>query len=180
MILLSSMHYDNAIDEETGDENKPVIITAYNHTKIGVDLVDQLCQNYNVARNTRRWPMVVFYNLINLSGINALCVYKANHPQENIARSGFLQSCAWELIRPLIEFRSTIPSLPVEMRRRARSLLNIAEVVPPLPNRQQNSVGRCHICPRNRDKSTRKSCSRCGRFACKDHIRETCTACFGE
>jgi hypothetical protein len=98
VILLSSMHHDNAIDDETGDNNKPVIITDYNHTKIGVDLVDQLCQHYNVARNTRRWPMVIFYDLINISGINALCVYKANHPEEKLARSDFLQNCAWDLI----------------------------------------------------------------------------------
>lgn len=46
VLLLSSMHYDNAIDEETGDDHKSVIITDYNHTKIGVDLVNQLYHNY--------------------------------------------------------------------------------------------------------------------------------------
>lgn len=66
------MHYDDEIDEETGDKKKPDIITFYNWTKIGVDLVDQLCQNYNVARNTKRWPMDVFYNLLNVAAINAL------------------------------------------------------------------------------------------------------------
>ncbi|CAH2017704.1 unnamed protein product [Acanthoscelides obtectus] len=181
VILLSSMHFDDAIDEETGDDKKPVIIADYNHTKIDVDLVDQLCQKYNVARNTRRWPTVVFYNLINISGINALCVYKANHPpQKRIARSDFLQSCAWDLIRPQIEFRSTIPSLPVDMRRRARATLNVREVSPSPSNQPKTTVGRCHICPRQRDKSTRKICSQCRRFACKQHMSDTCTACLKE
>lgn len=62
------MHHDDKIDEETGENRNPEIITDYNCTKIGV------------ARNTCRWPMVVFYDLLNISGINALCVYKANHP----------------------------------------------------------------------------------------------------
>lgn len=32
VILLSFMHFDNAIDEKTGDINKPVILTDCNHT----------------------------------------------------------------------------------------------------------------------------------------------------
>nr|CAI5865790.1 unnamed protein product [Callosobruchus analis] len=77
-----------------GEAMKPEIITEYNRTKIGVDLVDQLYQKYNVARNTRRWPMVVLFDLLNISGINALCVHKANHPQDKIKRSDFLEKCA--------------------------------------------------------------------------------------
>lgn len=53
VILVSSMHQDSAIDPDTGDDKKPEMITFYNKTKIGVDLVDQLCEKYNVARNTR-------------------------------------------------------------------------------------------------------------------------------
>jgi CO dehydrogenase/acetyl-CoA synthase gamma subunit (corrinoid Fe-S protein) len=33
-------------------QKKLEMITFYNKTKIGVDLVDQLCEKYNVARNT--------------------------------------------------------------------------------------------------------------------------------
>lgn len=47
-------------------------VTDYKHTKIVVDLVDQLCPKYNVARNTRRYPNVVFYYLLHISGKNAL------------------------------------------------------------------------------------------------------------
>lgn len=78
VILVSSMHHDVAIDLETEDKREPEIVTFYNHTKIGVDLVDQLCQKYNIAKNA----MVVFYNLLNVAGINAVCIYKANHPTE--------------------------------------------------------------------------------------------------
>lgn len=60
MIVLSSMHHDKAIDNGTTETKKPEMITFYNRTKIGVDILDQLCAKYNVARNTRRWPMVIF------------------------------------------------------------------------------------------------------------------------
>jgi len=72
------MHNDDTIDEENHPK-KPEMITFYNKTKIGVDLVDQLYEKYNVARNTRRWPMVIFYDLLNISAINVICIYKANN-----------------------------------------------------------------------------------------------------
>ena len=50
MIVLSSMHHDKAIDNGTTETKKPEMITFYNRTKIGVDILDQLCAKYNVAR----------------------------------------------------------------------------------------------------------------------------------
>ncbi|GBP75200.1 hypothetical protein EVAR_88806_1 [Eumeta japonica] len=48
------MHDDAQINEDTG---KPEIIMDYNRTKGGVDSVDKMCETYNVARGTNRWPM---------------------------------------------------------------------------------------------------------------------------
>lgn len=118
VILLSSMHHDDAIDKETGDAKKPEIITMYNKTKIGVDRLDQLCQKYDTARNTRRWPMIIFYDILNIAAINAMCIYKANNCNQNVKRSDFIEEIAWELIKPQIEFRSTVPQIPVELRTR--------------------------------------------------------------
>lgn len=59
-MLVSSMHCNDAIDADTGDENKPEIVTYYNSTQGRMDTVDKLCATYNVARNTRPWPMVIF------------------------------------------------------------------------------------------------------------------------
>jgi len=93
-------------------------------------LVDQYCQNYNVARNTKRWPMVIFYNLLNVAAINALCIYKANYTENiKIKRIDFLQDLSWELIKPQIQFRSTIETLPIEVRRRAKILLGEKDTV---------------------------------------------------
>lgn len=49
------MHLDDKIDDSTGNKQKPEIITYYNQTKIGVDIVDKMCSSYSVARNTKRW-----------------------------------------------------------------------------------------------------------------------------
>lgn len=180
VVLLSSMHHDDAIDESTGELKKPVIISDYNRTKIGVDIIDQMIQNYNVARNTKRWPMVIFYDLLNISGINAMCVYKANNPMQIIDRASFIEKFAWELIRPQIEFRATILQLPKEIRRRANLLLGTVSIPRSQPGPSKQYVRRCSICPRTRDKSTRGTCDKCGTYICKQHAKKICTECFSD
>lgn len=58
-MAISSMYYDKEIDD-VSVTNESHTTTFYNKTKFGVDLVDQLCQNYDVARNLKRWPMLIF------------------------------------------------------------------------------------------------------------------------
>ena len=76
VILLSSQHHDAKIDERNKKKQKPEIITYYNRTKCGVDVVDQMCEMYNVARTSRKWPWVHMFNLINISAINARVIYR--------------------------------------------------------------------------------------------------------
>lgn len=78
VVLISSLHFDDAIDESSGPLKKPEIVTFYNQTKGAVDTVDKLCATYNVARNVQCWPMVVFFALLNVAGINAQIIYSGN------------------------------------------------------------------------------------------------------
>ena len=48
----------------------------YNKTKCGVDVTDQMARKYSVKADTRRWPVAVFYNILDLTGINAFVLYK--------------------------------------------------------------------------------------------------------
>ena len=47
VLLLSSKHHDNQVDNQTG---KPTVILDYNKTKGAVDTVDQLCHKYTVKK----------------------------------------------------------------------------------------------------------------------------------
>ncbi|GBP09953.1 hypothetical protein EVAR_70925_1 [Eumeta japonica] len=47
---ISTLHNDDRIDPTTGDNAKPEMITFYNKTKGGVDVVDRLIEEYSVAR----------------------------------------------------------------------------------------------------------------------------------
>ena len=75
--LLSTMHNDKG--NETSNENKPEIIQYYNSTKGGVDTLDQMARGYSTKRMTRRWLMVVFFNIIDISAINTHIIWLKLH-----------------------------------------------------------------------------------------------------
>ena len=81
------MHHDDEIDMETG---KSDTICDYK-TKGGVDTVDKLSAAYNCARITRRWPMVIFYRLLNIAAINSFVIFDCNSLQKRIPRKIFLR-----------------------------------------------------------------------------------------
>lgn len=119
---LSTMHYDSKIDDSTGELKKPEIITFYNVTKGGVDVVYRMCSNYSVGRTSNRWPLTMFYFLLDIVGINCQIIFEAN-VNEQIPRKTFLKNLGIVLAKPHIEHRSTIVTLPKELRTRICSVL---------------------------------------------------------
>ncbi|XP_046658756.1 piggyBac transposable element-derived protein 4-like [Homalodisca vitripennis] len=178
VVLLSTMHSDQTIDLDSGELKKPEIVTFYNRTKVGVDVVDQMCvTKYDESKNTKRWPMVIFFGLVNNAAINASRIYKFNNMDTSVPRREFLDHLAWELIHPQIRKRLESSVLPTEMKIRARRILGIEEPRrQPIP--QDNRVGRCYLCGRARDKSTRKCCDKCGYKICPDHSSLVCHSCL--
>ncbi|XP_056157036.1 piggyBac transposable element-derived protein 4-like [Lampris incognitus] len=92
--ILSSMHTTVGIME--GPKSKPESVTYYNNTKYSVDILDQMVRMYSVKSGTRRWPVAVFYNILDLAGINAHILYK-ECTGASITRKNFLLLLAEEL-----------------------------------------------------------------------------------
>lgn len=175
------MHHDDEIDELTG---KPEIIMEYNRTKSGVDTVDKMCVAYNVARNSRRWPLTVFFNLLNIAGINSQIIYTMNTDEKQTRRS-FLLSISTEMIKPQIMKRIHTTNIPRELGKRCASFLHCNE---PSTSKDQCfeveeekrprlGKGRCHLCPRKQDKKTQITCVKCHQFTCKSHQNIVCDEC---
>ena len=74
-VLLLSTKYTSVKIEENS-KHVPETIAFYNQTKYGVDVVDQMARKYNVKPGSRRWPLQVFYNILDLSAINAQILHK--------------------------------------------------------------------------------------------------------
>ena len=57
-------------------KKKPETAEFYNKTKCGVYVADQMARQYSVKADTCRCPVAVFYNILDLAGINAFVLYK--------------------------------------------------------------------------------------------------------
>lgn len=181
VILMSTMHNDATIDALTSDRRKPEIITYYNRTKNGIDLVDKMCSLYDVSRNSRRWPLTVFFDLLNLSALNALCIYSANKNFEHVRRRDFLIDLSLAWMKPLARRRLDSKKLPRTLAFKIKDFLGLSETVHPATTSGESSsrsIGRCYDCGRRRNKSTRKQCNTCKKFICGDHSTIVCLTCF--
>lgn len=177
VLLVSSIHFHDDIDESTGEKYKPIIVTEYNRTKCGVDVVDKLCASYNCSRNTRRWPMVVFYTLLNVAGINSQVIYCCNNPNNNLLRRQFLRELANVLIRPHLEVRASMLNLPSTIKSRLAEICeiqddNVEQVLP-----QNNQPGRCAYCNWKKNRKTKYACFKCNKYMCLEHIMAICQYC---
>ncbi|XP_019201084.1 uncharacterized protein LOC109194765 [Oreochromis niloticus] len=73
--ILSSMH--SVVQTDNTTKRKPNTVTLYNTTKCGVDVMDLMVREYTVHRETRRWPVAVFFDMIDMAALNALVLYQA-------------------------------------------------------------------------------------------------------
>nr|CAH7758960.1 unnamed protein product [Callosobruchus chinensis] len=131
------MHFDDEIDTRTGDNELST-------------------RNYNCARNTRRWPMVILYSLLNIAGINSLIIFSSNNPSEDLVRRKFLM----QLVRQLV-------------RNRKQEAAGISQEQRPRPERGKRK--RCEEC--TPDSNTSYYCKKCYKYLCLSHANIFCKKC---
>ena len=85
VVVMSTMHHDCAVASQA-PKKKPDIIRFYNSTKGAVDSVDQMAHAYSTKRITRRWPMVLFYNNLDLNTIAARIVWSIKFPDHLLSK----------------------------------------------------------------------------------------------
>ena len=124
VVLLSSQHKEANILK--GEKRKPEIVKFYNKTKAGVDIVDKMIKNYSTQAFCRRWPLAVFYNLLDKAGINAHILYKETSGK-NISRKSFLINLSKELIDIKNETSTSIDSNEQLKRKRKHCQINQCE-----------------------------------------------------
>ena len=159
--LLSTMHLVKGT-ESPGPEKKTEVITYYNATKGGVDTMDQIVRWFTTKRKTQRWPMVIFYNMPDISALNAFIVWMSLNKKNYTAKCGnrlrrsLLISLAKELAGLQDENAIQIPaSLPANTRKRKR----------------------CFMCPPKADRKTKTLCETCNSYICSEHSVVICRKC---
>ncbi|XP_057693608.1 piggyBac transposable element-derived protein 1-like [Corythoichthys intestinalis] len=102
--ILSSMH--SQVETEDTYKQKPNTVTQYNQAKCGVDVMDQMVREYAVRAQTRRWPIAVFANMIDMAALNAHIIHQAcTGVQER--RAEFLVQLAKELAKSHISAKES-------------------------------------------------------------------------
>jgi hypothetical protein len=165
LVLLSTMHNDASVDTET---KKPEITHFHNSTKGVVDTVDQICGNYSGSRRTRRWPLCIFFQLLNIAGVNGRILYNMTR-SENAAqmRRQFLKNHAMGLTKPHMENRALLKNLPVDIKcflAKYKPQQGEDKAEPPPKVRK-----RYRLCGRSKSRVTTMRISSCNDFVCKEH-----------
>lgn len=174
VMLFSTIHSDDTIDETTGDRHKPEMITFYNKTKGGVDVVDEMVSLYSTSRITCRWPLTIFFCLLNIGGINSQIIYYAN-TNDKLPRRIYLKQLATMLMKPFVLSRLSIPTLPNDLKISMRKFAGVTEEQ---PTASTSAEGRCAICPRRKNRKTKKTCCKCAKYLCNEHVNFLCQQCL--
>lgn len=158
-------------------KKKPDIITAYNSTKGGDNTSDWMAENYSVTRKSSRWPLTIFYALLNIGGINPQIIFRQN-TKNSMTRLTFLKTLGRDLMEDQLRYRSTIISLPLPINNK----LNIIYSKPTQdqPQRHVRAQGRCSFCERSKDRKATKVCTTYVKNICRDHLIEICPDCYVE
>ena len=79
---MSTLHPDVEIPSHNNPKKKPKTVLFYSKTKAGVDVINQMARKYPVKVVSKRWPIYIFYNVIDLALINSWILF------QDICKSG--------------------------------------------------------------------------------------------
>lgn len=179
--LISSMHTtDGTIKPNT---KKPYIIETYNSTKGAVDTFDQMCQNMCANRKTRRWPLCMFFNMINMTCINSYVIYSHNVISKGgkpLSRQAYMLELHKELCKPQQMFRlQNIPNMSRSLKRTIADVLEQEEPVEHITEDNQKGKRKyCSTCPSAKKRMTVTYCPKCKKPICGEHQVKICKECL--
>jgi len=129
-----------------------------------VDATDEQLMTYTVKFKSRRWHVIVFCDLLDLSAFNAFVVHTLFDPQWNNRklhrRRLYLLELGNALISQHIQRRQTLMQLPNANPTSA----------------QAQKRGLCVRCSSDRKKCSAR-CAGCNGFLCKEHSQVLCLVC---
>ncbi|KAJ8896881.1 hypothetical protein PR048_002227 [Dryococelus australis] len=147
------MHNSDTVDESTGDMGKPEVITFYILTKGGVDAADEMKESYSVSRISNRWPLTVFFTIMNIACINSLIIYTGNTNDE-IDHHALIKTQSLDLMEPHLVTRTSMRTLPGQLVCQIKQVSGLQVV----DNQPPPTEAFCGICPRckNRPRELRR------------------------
>lgn len=168
------MHHEESTDLTKGI---PEIISFYNSSKGGVDSLDEKCNKYSCARRSRRWPLVIFYRILDIAAANSFIMsnYDSSH------RLKFMKDLGKSLVTPHLERRYTTPQFSHELKSLIGRILGkdkTSEVKQTNTETQTFEIMKnCYMCFKQKRRKTRYGCQACGKPVCLQCSKPTCNNC---
>lgn len=85
-----------------------------------------MCKIYSVQRRTRRWPLAMFYGLLNIVGVNSMVLHQLAAKKKETRRN-FLKTLAFQLMKPHMERRLEKPTLQRNLKDKITEILEYEE-----------------------------------------------------
>lgn len=179
--LLSTMEEHTSTDVNEADpERRPEIILQYIATKGGIDQVDRLKTMYSVGRISRRWPLTLFFGLMNIGAINSYILYRKNTAAQ-VTRKNYLKTLAMTLCKEHARNRLTELQTPKAIKDKVKEIYPVPEEDMPsqaVRAPQEEEEGLCYLCDTHLNRKSKTRCISCENSICmKDHRRPLCTNC---
>ena len=184
VVLLSTMHHTATTE---GEEDKPEIVLHYNNTKSSADNMDHLATIFSCRRKSNPWPMVLFYNMLDVAGVAAFVIWISLNPDKSFSdRQGrcskFLKQLGQKLANDYIQSHLQTQSCLKSNVRNALKITGKLDNFPqPAPAAENWPRKRCRLCPTQIHKKTPGVCNICNRNVCPAHSSEvvmfTCADC---
>jgi hypothetical protein len=141
VILVSSVNHQEGIDD-----GKPEIISHYNNTKGDVNSLDEKSSIYSSSRRTRRWPMAIFFRMVDIASVNSCLLRQSYRDNPKLMRYNFIKQLSMQLVK--LETERILQNLRItrEVRMCIMRVLQIKE---------ENNIGE------GEKLGVRKACRRC-------------------
>ena len=185
--ILTSVHFAFSYVED----NKTEAHMFYNGSKGGVDAFDAMCAFSGTGRKTRRWPVAMFYGILDIAMNNAFIISRSLQITSNSDRHEFNGKLAYQLARPFAEHKLATQGkhftpLKRELLKATFGLTNVdvsAADTPVLCPGRKVSEGplrhRCRLCENKCTWRGKDICNGCQRKGfCKKHSVVYCEDCW--
>ncbi|KRZ73174.1 PiggyBac transposable element-derived protein 4, partial [Trichinella papuae] len=181
VLVCSTLQKDASLS--TGEGCKPEMILDYNASKGGVDNMDKMFASYTSQRMTAKWPLVVFYNIIDVSANNGYLLWTHCNLEWNASkmyrRCLYLEELGKALVTPQILRGKWLPralmSAHLVQKVQSEEQGTSQSTVQAASNKKRS---RCQLCD-VADNKTSTRCVKCNKYIYVKPILVS-IACFAQ
>lgn len=136
------------------------------------------------SRKTNRWPMALFYGMLNMAFVNSYVIYCHNmisKQEKPLNRRAFMKQLSTDLAKQWMEKRLDFPNLSRKLRENIQSILPYSPPANTSRNEDAPVVKKrkyCAFCPWKLRRKTQAECEKCKKPVCGEHKILTCSDCI--